>query len=496
VRHLAGKMPVLSAPVKSAVWFVICSMLQKGIFYLTMPVFTRLLTTEQYGVYTMYQSWFSIITIVCTLNLSYNVFHRAMVKYADDKDGYTSSMQGLVLVITLIVFSTFLFFPEQWESALELPDELVFCMFLEMLLSPAFFFWATRQRFEYRYVALVIVSVSITVIGTGLGVAAVILTDGGALARIYPVVGVDAAVGAFFMVLQYSRGRKFFSLEYWKFALAFNLPLMPHYLSTVALNQADRLMIGRICGFEDAAVYGVAYSVAMAMTLFVTSVNSSLIPWTYKQLASSDMNASKRIGQVGTALSAALAAFALLVVGLGPELMLFLAPESYREAIWVIPPVGLAVLATMYMWLFVNVETYYGKNMYVAAVSIGAALLNIVLNAITLPVFGFLAAGWTTLASYATMVLGHYAFMRHLQRCNGEASAYRVGQLLIIAAVTCVFSLVFMALYEVALARYVLIVVLCIAVFLRRKRLLSIFVEIKGSDKNAENLEDVPKKER
>lgn len=479
----------MSAPAKSAVWFVVCSVLQRGIVYITTPIFTRLLTTEQFGMYTMYNSWFSVITIVCTLNLSYNVFHRAMVKYPDDKDGYTSSMQGLTTLITLVVFSTFLLFPTAWERALQLPDELIFCMFLEMLFAPAFYFWQTRQRFEYRYVALAVVTISMTLVSTVLGVVAVMLTDYGALARIYPVVATDVIVGIFFTVLQYARGKKFFSGEYWKFALGFNLPLLPHYLSTVVLNQADRVMIGQICGMDDVAIYGVAYSLAMAASLFISSVNSSLIPWTYQQLEKHDAAKTRRIGQVGLGLSAALAVILLLVSALGPELMMILGPSSYQAAIWVIPPVALSVLASMYVWLFVNVETYYEENGYVAAVSIGAAVLNVVLNLAALPVFGFVAAGWTTFASYVAMACGHAYFTKRIQDARGEAEAYRARPMLLLAAGTTALSMGFMALYGLPLVRYAAIGALCVAAWVNRKRFMGVLSTVRSgrSGKDAQN---------
>lgn len=464
------KFNALSAPAKSAIWFTFASVLQRGIAYLTTPIFTRLLTTEQFGIYTIYNSWFSVVTIVCTLNLSYNVFHRAMVKFPDDKDGYTSSMQGLTTIITLTVFTTFLLFPQVWENTLQLPDELIFCMFIEMLFSPAFYFWQTRQRFEYRYRALVIVTVGMTFVGTLLGVVAVLLTDYGALARIYPLVAVDVIVGIFCTVMQYVRGRKFFSRIYWKFALTFNLPLLPHYLSTVVLNQADRVMIGQVCGMGDVAVYGVAYSLAMGLSFFISAVNSSLIPWTYQQLATGDAVQERRIGDVGLALSSMLAAALLLLVGLGPELMWIIAPDSYSQALWVIPPVAMAVLASMYVWLFVNVETYYNENIYVAIVSIGAAALNVALNVLALPVFGFVAAGWTTLFSYTAMAAGHAFFTRRIQAGRGVHSVYRLRSMLVLAGSTFVFSMGFMALYRLTIVRWVALVALCVVAYMNRGR--------------------------
>ena len=67
--------------IKAALWFTICNLLQKGITMISMPIFTRLLSTEQYGVLTIYNSWYSIISIIVTLNLAGGVIFNARQIY-------------------------------------------------------------------------------------------------------------------------------------------------------------------------------------------------------------------------------------------------------------------------------------------------------------------------------------------------------------------------------------------------------------------------------
>ena len=74
MNKLLDKYKKIPAPVKAGLWFFICTVLQKGIVFLTVPIFTRLLTTEQYGLLTVYQSWMAIISVFTTLNLSAGVF--------------------------------------------------------------------------------------------------------------------------------------------------------------------------------------------------------------------------------------------------------------------------------------------------------------------------------------------------------------------------------------------------------------------------------------
>ena len=83
-----------NAPVelKASVSYTVCSILQKSLSFLTLPLFTRLLTTEQYGQYTIYASWLAIFTTFLTLELPYGTFDTAMVNFKNDRDGYVSSV--------------------------------------------------------------------------------------------------------------------------------------------------------------------------------------------------------------------------------------------------------------------------------------------------------------------------------------------------------------------------------------------------------------------
>ncbi|MTV96675.1 oligosaccharide flippase family protein, partial [Streptococcus pneumoniae] len=116
MKKILNKYYSLSNPVKASIWFTICNVLQKGISMITVPIFTRLLTTEQYGVYSVYQSWYSIIGVFATLNLYYGVFNNGMVKYEKDKNAFTSSMQGLTTTVTAIFLVIYLIGIDFWNS--------------------------------------------------------------------------------------------------------------------------------------------------------------------------------------------------------------------------------------------------------------------------------------------------------------------------------------------------------------------------------------------
>ena len=62
------------------------------------------------------------------------------------------------------------------------------------------------------------------------------------------------------------RGRSF-SLKHCVYALTLAVPLIPHELSGILLSSSDRIIIGQLCGAEEAALYSLASTVGMIITV-------------------------------------------------------------------------------------------------------------------------------------------------------------------------------------------------------------------------------------
>ena len=120
------KVPLV---IKVSVSYAICNVLQKCLSFITLPLFTRLLTTDQYGQYTVYQSWLGIISIFLTLNLAYGSFSTAMVKYEKDRDGYIASLEGICLVLSTIFLIIYLPFQNYWNRLFQLPSWIILIMY-------------------------------------------------------------------------------------------------------------------------------------------------------------------------------------------------------------------------------------------------------------------------------------------------------------------------------------------------------------------------------
>lgn len=198
-----------SIPVaaKASLWFIFCSVLQKCVSMLTTPIFTRLMSTEQYGQFTVYNSWLQIFTIFVTLRLNYAVFNKGMSKYKDDRDGYTSTMQTVTFVLALVLFLIYLPFRRQINAVTELPTFIMVAIFAELLFTPAIDFWTIRKRYEYIYKPVVFRTLLMAFLNAGLGVVAVMVSTEKGYARIMSCVLVNMVFGVSLFIYNRSKGK-------------------------------------------------------------------------------------------------------------------------------------------------------------------------------------------------------------------------------------------------------------------------------------------------
>lgn len=468
--NLLDRYKRLSQPVKASFWFIVCSILQKGISLISTPIFTRLLTKEQYGVYTVYQSWYSIIAIFATLSLNCGYFVNGLTKYSDRKNEFVSSMQGLATTATILVFAVYCLCPSFWNRQLKMDTLFVLLVFVELLFVPAYQFWMVEQRYEYRYRGLIAVTLFIACASPLIGVVTVLNTEYKAEARVLSYVLVQVAVGLVFYIRNMWRGRRPFNGEYWRYALRFSIPLIPHYLSQIVLQQSDRIMINDMVGTGEAAVYGVAYTLSTLMIIVTNAVEASFTPYCYKSLKAKKYDG---IRSNAAGLIVFVAACCLGVSLLGPELIAILASAEYAEAVWIIPPVSASVYFMFLYNVFGVMQFYYEYTQFAMVASCVAAAMNVGLNYVFIAKYGYIAAGYTTLVCYLVFAIAHIVVSTWIARkkTNGMGMC-DLKLCVIVTAVLLAVTLACNVLYQLPVVRYGLIAFALVGLVLFRKKLI------------------------
>lgn len=474
---ILNKYKMLPAPVKASLWYTICNIINKGVALLTTPIFTRVMTEEQYGQFAIFQSWVSIFIIFTSLNIFLGGYQKGLLLFENDVARFTSSQLGLIITITSAFLAIYLCAPNYWSSLFELSPILMIAMFAELYLMPATELWSAKQRFDYQYKKYVLLTIFMSIFSVAVGVITVINTPYKTEARIYSDMLAKSIGGILLLIILFKRGRQFYSKQYWKYALAFNLPLIPHYLSHFVLNQSDRLMIGKMVGNAQAAYYSVAYSISSMMLLITTAINNSLTPYIYKSIKSKNTHS---ISKIANALVLLVAGLCICVTAFAPEVIYIFAGIAYLDAIYVIPPISLSIFFIFIYSLFSTIEYYFMKTKWISIATFICAVVNLTLNYVFIKIFGYYAAGYTTLVSYMLLSCMHFTFYKRvLKEKSISENIFNIKFILIVSISMLLLMLFFTLVYRYIAIRYLLVtIILCIAL-IKRKEMQSLLSTLK-----------------
>lgn len=397
---------------KAAFWFVVCTILQKALSFITVPIFTRLMDPSQYGLYNLYIAYSGILAVICTMNMESATFVNGYVKTDNtkEKELLPISLFSLSATITVGIFVLTVIFQNQTSALLGIPFSFILLMFTEVLFFPPLRIWTMQQRFLYKYKALVFVTLLLTFSQVLLGMFFVShsIQEERALARITWTVIPVFLSGCFIYASYAKNAKKLFSTDRWKNTFRLQLPLVPYNLSMVLLLSSSRIIINKYEGVKAVAIYSVAYSIGQIISIFKQSVIDAFHPWIYGKLKENNF---KQIEHLMRILLFILFAVAFSASSLAPYLVRFFAPKEYYDAVYIVPFVSAIVIYALFNQVFIIIETYYEKTKTIMFSSVLTCAINIILNIALIPVIGYMVAGFTALVSYMALSYLNYFYL-------------------------------------------------------------------------------------
>lgn len=452
---------------KASFWYFLSSIVLKGLAFLTTPFFSRILSVEEYGLYSNFVTWVTLISIVATLSLNATLLS-ARFDFKCELKQYILSIlllgTAFTLFIYFIIFTNFDFFIDIFS----LDKEYINIMFIYILFSPAYDMFLSEQRFEYKYIPVVLLTLLVAVSSVILSFLLINIMDNNLLARVIGSYLPNFIVSVILYIHYFIKGKRI-SIQYWKYALPIALPYIVHLISGNILNSSDRTMITKICSPSDTALYSMAYNIALIVSVFWSAFNSAFAPWMTEKINENKKEEIRRVSYEYIAL------FSFLVIGVmlvAPEAIIILGGEKYQTAKYVIPPVMLGYFFIFIYSLYVNIEQFFKKTIGMSIATVIVAIFNVVSNYFFIQMFGFIAAAYTTLAGYVLLTILHFFLVKKMKMDD----AFDIKYIILSAFIMGIISFFSLMLYDMnyirwcAIAAYV--IVFCIVVIKKRQMII------------------------
>ncbi|MDO5157124.1 MAG: oligosaccharide flippase family protein [Eubacteriales bacterium] len=438
--------------LKAGAWYVVSSVVVKAISIITTPIFTRLLSKSEYGTVATFSSWHALLLIFCTLNLTYSI-GRAKLDFKGQLDDYIGSMQLLSGIVSFFLLMVTIIFINPISVLLELSKPATLILVVYLFFGPTVSFYQNGFRYQYKYKQNIAIAWYIA-LGTVFFSLFFVLSNEAYRAewRMAGIAFPTILLSSAFWINSIRHKRLNFNKEYWKYGLSISLPLILHTLSLNLLSQSDRIFISKMCGTEDTALYSLVYNYSLFLSIVMNSIADGWLPWFHDNYFSGNKELihknSKKLVVLGCYIG-------LGCIAIAPEAILLLGGKDYLLGLPCVLPVVLGVTCQYIYTHYVNIELHLKKTKYVSGGTIFATVLNLVLNLILIPRYGFVAAAYTTLASYIALLIIHFGITRIKLRIRLYDDPFMFGAMIVTSLVAVVVTMT----YDNIVARYGLLVV-------------------------------------
>lgn len=404
-----------------AIYNVLATVILSGISFITIPLFTRFLGAEQYGLYSVFHSWVTIVMCFIALECRSGL-GTARYFFGEKYDEYKSSSLMLGLLSGGIFILGSILLRNQLSKILGYPSTIVVAIFVSALAFHLVEFAKSAYIYEKRAEKNFILSVLLALFTVVFSIILLKIEyfNEKYLARVYGDLIPYLIIAAVIVIFTLKRIPPRYNREYWKYCLVMGVPIVFHGLSQDILKQSDRIMMQKM-GYAgtDVGIYSFFCTYTAIVNVVLTALNTTWCPFYYDDLS------ERAFDQIKIKCKNYLELFTVVVCGfflVSREVCYIFANSEYWLGMGVIPPL-LVGIYFIFMYQFpVNFEFYHKKTKVIAIGTFSAAIVNIVLNAALIPGFGMYGAAVATAVSYGLLFLAHYLMATHMKEMKFHMS--------------------------------------------------------------------------
>jgi O-antigen/teichoic acid export membrane protein len=411
VEAAIGTPPVSNA-LRSAAIYAVGAALPRAIGLLTLPIYTRVLSPEQYGTFSLLVAISSAVAIVLALGLDVAIF-RLYFQLASDPERqqrFVNSVWSVLLVVPtaaacLIGAVAWPLMGQARFGGLDLFLALVGSAVSVAALTVPLAVLRAEQRLR---TFLVVTSVS-TVANVGLSLFFVVGLRWGVRGWLAAAIVANLlTLGTAIVVIPYRRPRPL-DRPLLRHALGFGAPLVPHSFAHWALQAADRVVIAGIVSQAALGVYSLASNLGLPVLMLVQSINYGFMP-SYAR-AGAGMESRRRLADV-VVLQATVVAFICAGCALlAPPFIDLVTPSSYGHAGALVPWIALGYgFLGLYFIPMNGISLGGGRTKFAAVTSLAGAGTNIGLLYLFVPSGGIHAAAIASAVAYAVLLLAVFVY--------------------------------------------------------------------------------------
>jgi len=405
----------------------------QALMVLSLPVFTKLLTPADFGVYEVFNNTVRVFAIVFSLNL-FSGYYR----FYFEKDISNKALMQYLLRISFFSFliGTFVFwyFYSTILNAINLPIKLAFWLIISIFSNIVISFFTNYNNAQQKSKRAGIWQFIIQVLRVVGSLLFVIYFSKNYEGRI---IGENSMLFLITIVIAIVYFRKYFGwsekLPNKNEIIRYSLNLIPIGLSGFALGYLDTIMINKYNGSTDAGLYSYAYKITTIYSGITASFLTANRPKLYELM--NDNKNDDVIIQMRSMFKVIIALACFFIFFAKDAGQLLALNVEFHYGLYLLPVLILSYILNDLNDLYSFYISYAKKINYFYLSFFIAAIINFLLNLYFIPKYGYTVAAYTTLISFASMLICTYIICKIILKLKIPALVRFLDYLCIIAIV-------------------------------------------------------------
>jgi|LGOV01.1.fsa_nt_gb O-antigen/teichoic acid export membrane protein len=400
MKSINENLKKLRSIARNELIYVGSDILIKAIAFVSMPFFLNIMTTEDFGAFSLYVTYISIFAIFFGLNIS-----SAIVRYYIDKVNSKKYLATAIWItlVTGAVFSALILSAHYFFGFFRFENKILIIILITTVFSCFTRIGLEIIRSEKNAVLYGFFSVLNSIISTGVGIVLIYtMKNDLAFWRLSSICISAMIVGGILTIrLMYKDGIKG-NVETAKYLLSYSIPLIPYAFSTTILAQVNKLFLSQV-SLSQVGIYSFASSLAMIIYIIAIALNRSLQPYLFEALRDNKDYENQLKRNIGI--------FYLFYICFifGSDVLIWIfGNEAYLGAANIIPILILGYGYFFLYSLYINFMYFYKKNFMISLFSMLSAVIAVIANLILIKPYGYIGAALATLISYFSLFVFGY----------------------------------------------------------------------------------------
>ncbi|MCK9225255.1 MAG: oligosaccharide flippase family protein [Candidatus Muirbacterium halophilum] len=407
---------------KGSIIFTIGQFSAKLLSFLLIPLYTRFLTPQDYGI----AGYLIVISSFLAAILGFGISEFQIRELADLKEKLEKKQKFLFSINIFLLFFTFIFSLLLFLAG----DNIINFFNIKIPFSPYFIIIIWTIPFQIlnqinisynlamkEYNKCTLKQLLLFLFINTFTIIFVCFLKLGALGKITGILSGNIFYFICFFPISLKRFKtpdlNLFKAHIFT-SLSFGIPMVIHQIAMMIHTSMDRLILERFVSFSELGLYSFAYQIGMLLQAVTLSINRAIQPNYYELMKNKNSKFKKQqingIFKMWMLIIGSISALGILWI---KEVIYLVIPFQYHNSYKVASIIFFSYFIGIFYFYFSLPLFYYKKTKLIPFITLIATILNICLNIILIPQFGITGAAYATFFSYlAQTILAYFAGIR------------------------------------------------------------------------------------